>query len=283
MRPQMPRSSWRRLTRKQVVTVPELPEVEVKRKLIDATSLGKKIEKVDALKSRVLKNVTPATLDRGLRGAKFVSTRRRAKFILVSTDKGGTLLMHFGMTGDAVSAGKCADAAKYWKVAFRFSGGSTLYYSDPRMFGRIALYDTQDEKKIPDVADLGPEPLDRAFTYKIFQGIARSHNTTIHQLLMDQSLIAGIGNIFSDEITYQAGVLPWRRTSDLSDAELRMIYDKTRWTLRKAVDLDADLDRKPGVFLIPHRGKGGECPHGHPLKSMTIGGRTSWFCETDQK
>jgi formamidopyrimidine-DNA glycosylase len=263
--------------------VPELPDVEVKRKLIDATCLNTKIEKVEALKSRVLKNVTPASLDKGLKGTKLTSTRRRAKFILAFTDSGSTLLMHFGMTGDAVYAREGEEEAKYWKVAFRFAGGGTLYYSDPRMFGRIALYQTQEEKEIPDVAGLGPEPLDRSFTFKVFEKIARSHNTTIHQLLMDQSLIAGIGNIFSDEITYQAGVLPYRKTSGLSDAELHSLFDKTKWTLRKAIDLDADLDRKPGVFLIPHRGKGGECPHGHPLTSMTIGGRTSWFCETEQK
>ncbi|MHB8895501.1 MAG: Fpg/Nei family DNA glycosylase [Candidatus Geothermincolia bacterium] len=263
--------------------MPELPDVEVKKNYIARTSLNLKIAGVSALKSRVLRNVTPASLDRDLRGRELVSARRRAKFVLIGTDRGETLLMHFGMTGDAAFRKKGEDEPRFVKVAFRFVGGGTLYYTDPRMFGRIALYDTLDESEIPDVAGLGPEPLDRSFTFKKFAGIVRSRNTTIHQLLMEQDLIAGIGNIFSDEITYQAGVLPYRKTGDLSDPELRLLFDKMKWTLRKAIELDADLDRRADLFLIPHRGKGGECPHGHPLHMKTIGGRSSYYCAVEQK
>jgi len=263
--------------------MPELPEVEVKRKYIEETSLNKKIERVAAPRTRVLKNVTPASLDKRLRGSKLVTAKRRAKFILIGTDSGGTLLMHFGMTGDVFFHNKGENEAKYTKAEFTFTGGGALDFTDTRMFGRIALYDTQDENLIPDVAGLGPEPLDRSFTFKKFAAIVRRHNTTIHQLLMEQDLIAGIGNIYSDEITYQAGVLPYRKTSDLGDADVRRLYDKMKWSLRKAVELDADLDDHADVFLIPNRGKGGKCPHGHPLTSRTIGGRTSWFCTREQK
>ena len=191
--------------------------------------------------------------------------------------------MHFGMTGDVAFHKRGEDESKYTKAEFRFAGGGALDFSDPRMFGRIALYDTTDEKEIPDVRDLGPEPLDRSFTCKKFSSIVRSHNTTIHQLLMEQNLIAGIGNIYSDEITYQARVLPYRKTPDLSDAEVRRLYDKMKWSLREAIKLDAELDGHEDRFLIPNRGKGGKCPHGHQLTSRTIGGRTSWFCTEEQK
>jgi formamidopyrimidine-DNA glycosylase len=263
--------------------MPELPDVEVKRKYIEKTSLNKRIASVAAPQTRVLRHITPASLDKGLRGSKLVTTKRRAKFILIGTDSGGTLLMHFGMTGDVVLRKKGEEEASYTKAEFVFSGGSALDFTDPRMFGRIALYETQDERLIPDVAGLGPEPLDRSFTFKKFEAIVRGHNTTIHQLLMEQNLIAGIGNIYSDEIAYQARVLPYRKTSDLGDAEVRKLYDKMKWSLRKAVELDADLDDHADLFLIPNRGKSGRCPHGHPLTSRTIGGRTSWFCATEQK
>lgn len=263
--------------------MPELPEVEVRRKYIEETSLGRVIDRVSAKKTRILKNVTPAGLARDLKGQSFVEARRRAKYLLLSTSEGDTLLMHFGMTGDAVFREKGESVPKFDKVEFHFNDGNALHFTDIRMFGRIALYPTQEESAIPDVAKLGPEPLSRSFTYAKFSGIVRAHNTTIHQLLMEQGLIAGIGNIYSDEITYQAGVLPYRKTADLSDAEIRRLYDKTKWTLRRAIALDAELDGHADVFLIPHRVKGGECPHGHPLHVKTIATRSSYFCTVEQK
>jgi formamidopyrimidine-DNA glycosylase len=191
-----------------VVRVPELPEVEVKRKYIEETSLGRVIDRVAAKKTRILRNVTPAKLSRDLKGQKFVEARRRAKYLLIATSEGDTLLMHFGMTGDAVFRSKGEAVPKFDKVEFHFSDGNALHFTDIRLFGRIALYETTDEREIPDVSGLGPEPLDRSFTFAKFSAIVRSHNTTIHQLLMEQQLIAGIGNIYSDEITYQADASP---------------------------------------------------------------------------
>ncbi len=264
-------------------SLPELPEVEVRRKYIEQTSLGRVIDRVSAKPTRILKNVTPAKLARDLKGQKFTEARRRAKYLLVSTSEGDTLLMHFGMTGDLVFRGKGEAVPKFDKVEFHFSDGNALHFTDIRLFGKVALYETTDESRIGDVARLGPEPLDRSFTYAKFSGIVRAHNTTIHQLLMEQELIAGIGNIYSDEITYQAGVLPFRKTRDLSDAEVRRLYDKMKWTLRRAVALDAELDGHADVFLIPHRGKGGECPHGHPLHKKIIATRSSYYCTVEQK
>lgn len=263
--------------------MPELPEVEVKRKLIERMCAGKTVTAVEAPPSRVLRNVTQASLRRGLVGRKLVAARRRAKFVLIEVGGGSTLLIHFGMTGDAVFVDGAREFPLYWKARFVFAGGGSIFYTDPRMFGRIALYPTLDQGGIPDLAGLGPEPLERSFTLARFGAALRSRNTTVHQALMDQRLIAGIGNIYSDEITWQARVLPYRKTLDLDDGELRLLYEKMKWTLRRAVALDAELDRRKDIFLIPHRGKGGRCPNGHLLESRTIGGRTSWYCPVEQE
>lgn len=262
--------------------MPELPEVEVKRKLIERTCAGRTVAAVEAPRSRVLRNVTQASLRRGLVGRELGASRRRAKFVLVEVGGGSTLLIHFGMTGDAVFVEGASGFPPYWKARFVLAGGGSLFYTDPRMFGRIALYPTRDERDIPDLAGLGPEPLDRSFTLSRFEAALRSRDTTVHQALMDQRLIAGIGNIYSDEITWQARVLPYRKTGDLDDEETKLLFEKMKWTLRRAVALDADLDRRKDVFLMPHRGKGGHCPNGHPLESRTIGGRTSWYCPVEQ-
>ncbi len=267
----------------RVVRVPELPEVEAKRRYIERTSLGRRIARVTVFDERILEDVSPRSLSRRLSGSEFEEVKRRAKFLLITTSADRTLLMHFGMTGDVLFDEGGREHPTSDRVDFEFADRSVLHFSDHRLFGRIALYDTVDESRVPDIAKLGPEPLDRSFTYKRFRDILARRNTTIHQVLMDQELIAGIGNIYSDEICYQAGVRPDRKPRDLSEAEGRKLFDKMKWTLRRAVELDADLEDHADVFLIPNRGKGGKCPHGHALESKTIGGRTSWFCPTDQK
>ncbi|MBU1670312.1 MAG: hypothetical protein KKF41_15775 [Actinobacteria bacterium] len=264
--------------------MPELPDVEVRRKYLEENALGRRIDRVSVSDARSLEGVTPTALGRGLKGASFTAANRRAKYTLLPTDRGSTVLMHYGMTGDVLVRGKGEPKPKFNKVEFHFADGGALDFSDIRLFGKVALYPTTDPGKIPDIARLGPEPLDRSFTFKVFAGIVRSHRTTIHQLLMDQSLIAGIGNIFSDEICYQAGVRPDRNTATLTDAEVRRLYDSMKWVLRRAITLDADLDREPDRFIIPHRQKGGRCPRSDdPLVTRTIGGRTSYFCPKCQK
>lgn len=264
--------------------MPELPDVEARKKFIEKTSLGRKVKDVRVMDERILKGTSPAAFARALKGSKFDSVTRRAKYLLILTDGGGTVLMHFGMTGD-LDYGKTRDEIpRFTRLDFDFTGSHTLHFLDQRLFGRIAFYRTSDPADIPVIARLGPEPLGRDFTAGVFAGIVeRRGRTTIHQLLMDQELIAGIGNIYADEICYQAGVLPARKVGSLSDEETKEIFDRIKWTLRRAVELNADLGSHADVFLIPNRGKGGKCPHGHDLEKKTIGGRTSWFCPVEQK
>jgi len=266
------------------MTMPELPEVEMKTRYLESTSLDMPIEKVSVRDPRVLDGVTPAGLARGLKGTRLSCARRRAKYILAGTDSGATLLLHFGMTGDLYFRSRGMRKPGYSRVEFHFEGGGCLHFIDTRLFGKVAFYRTTDEKEMPLIARLGPEPLGRSFKRGDFERIVRGHRTTIHQLLMDQELIAGIGNIYSDEITYQAGVLPYRRTDTLTDEEVRALYDKIKWVLRRAVNLNAELDGHAHVFLIPNRVKGGLCPRTRePLIRKTIGGRTSYYCPTCQR
>jgi formamidopyrimidine-DNA glycosylase len=254
--------------------VPELPEVEARKDYLEKTSLGRKITGVKVLDGRILEDTTPARLGRLLKGASFAEACRRGKYLMVRTDTGGILLMHFGMTGSLM----------FNRVEFHLRPDSVLYFIDQRLFGKIAFHPGGDPQQIPEIARLGPEPLNRTFTYRRFDQIVRSHNTTIHQLLMEQQLIAGIGNIYSDEITYQAGVRPDRRTSHLAENEVRRLYDKMKWVLRRAVELGAELDGEADMFLIPNRKRDGRCPRKHHgLEKKTIGGRTSYYCPTCQK
>lgn len=267
-----------------MVRMPELPDVEARRRYLEATSLGRKIDRVAVLDKRILDRITPAALRNGLKGASFTDTDRRAKYLLVRTDRGSTLLMHFGMTGDLLFRERGQQKPRFSRVEFYFRDWTCLHFLDQRLFGKVALYETTENSEIPDIARLGPEPLSRGFTFKKFNEIVRGHQTTVHQILMEQELIAGIGNEYSDEIAYQAGVRPDRKTSSLTDDEVRCLFDKTKWVLRRAVQLNADLSGHPDLFLIPNRGRDGTCPaSGNKLVKKEIGGRTSYYCPSCQK
>jgi formamidopyrimidine-DNA glycosylase len=264
--------------------MPELPDVEARKKYLQRTSLGKPIARVAVTDARVLGDVTAAALARGLKGARFIEATRRGKYLLVLTSRNSTLMMHFGMSGELFYRKKGGAKPRWSRVEYYFESGDCLHYVNMRLIGKVDLFDTADVQAIPDIAKLGPEPLSRGFTFEKFKGIVAGHETTIHQLLMDQELIAGIGNEFSDEITYQAGVRPDRGTSSLTGSEVRALYDKMKWTLRRAIELDADLDGHPDVFLIPNRVKNGECPRRNAkLVKKTIAGRSSYYCPVCQK
>ena len=264
--------------------MPELPDVEVRRLYIERTSLGRPIERVAVLDRRVLSGVTPASLGKGLKGATLLEAKRRGKYVYMPTDRKSTLLLHFGMSGELLLTRKGEEKPRWSRVEFYFKDDTRLHYINMRLIGKVALYPTTSESRIPEIAKLGPEPLERGFTYKKFRDVINGHDTTIHQVLMDQELLAGIGNIYSDEITFQAGVRPDRKVKDLSDDETHRIYNEMKRVLRRAIELGAELDDHADKFLIPHRGRNGECPRGHgKLVKKTIGGRSSYFCPVCQE
>ena len=263
--------------------MPELPEVEVIRRYLEGNSLEKPVTRVAVPDTRVLDNVTPSSLGRGLKRASFVAAHRRGKYILLPTDNEKTLLVHFGMTGDVVFRERGSERPEWNRVEFHFRDGSCLYYTSKRLLGKIALFQTTSESDIPDIARLGPEPLSRGFTFKRFQAIVSPRGSPIHSVLMNQELIAGIGNIYSDEITFQARIRPDRKALGLSDESLRRLFDAMKMVLKQAIKLDTKLDGYPKDWIIPHRTKGGICPIcGGDLVKKTIGGRSSYFCPTCQ-
>ncbi len=263
--------------------MPELPDVEARKSVLEQYGLGKPVKNVIVRDERILEGVEAASFSRSLKGAEFTSVTRRGKYLLVRTNRNSTLLLHFGMTGDIVYTEKGSPPPPYSRVEFVFDSGS-LHYTNMRMIGKVSLFATFGENEIEDISKLGPEPLDRKFTFKRFKEAMSGTKTTVHQALMDQQRIAGIGNIYSDEIAFQAGINPERKVESLSENEMRKLYEKMKWTLRRAIALHAELDSHQDLFIIPHRKKGGTCPKcGTTLKKVTIGGRSSYHCPKCQK
>ena len=255
--------------------MPELPEVEVFKRYFDATSLHQRIVGADVRSAYVLKGISARELVRQLKGRQFESSKRHGKHLFVRVGENLWLRLHFGMTGSLCYFKEEGKAPQYTRVVFVFEKGHRLVFDDQRKFGQIGLIEDVDDylKK----RALGPDTL--AIDLKQFEDILKKHRGPVKSILMNQRLIAGIGNIYADEILFRAYVHPATQVSALTNRAVATLFHATRHILRKAIDAKADLQRIPRSWLLADRGKGGKCPRcGRELKSATIGGRTAWFC-----
>jgi formamidopyrimidine-DNA glycosylase len=260
--------------------MPELPDVEAFKRYLDATSLHQQIVDVDVRNAYVLKGASARKLARQLKGHCFESSRRHGKHLFVCADEDLWLRLHFGMTGFLRYFKDEEKAPRHARVVFVFEKNHRLAFDDQRMFGEIALINKIDEflKK----RGLGPDALD--IERAEFKNVLAKHRGVVKSILMNQKLIAGIGNIYADEILFRAWIHPATQISVLKDKAVAKLFRAMRYILEKAIEAKADVNQMPRSWLLPHRGKGGKCPRcGRELKSSTIGGRTAWFCSHCQK
>jgi formamidopyrimidine-DNA glycosylase len=260
--------------------MPELPEVEIFKRYLDATSLHQRIGDVDVRNAYVLKDVTARELARRLKGRRFESSRRHGKHLFVRADGELWVRLHFGMTGSLQYFKNDEQAPRHARVVFVFANSHRLAFDDQRQFGQIGLLKDVDEflKK----RALGSDALDLGLGE--FRKIVGKHRGAVKSVLMNQRLISGIGNIYADEILFRTRIHPATEIARLNDEALTKLFRATHSVLGKAIAAKADTNQMPQSWLLPHRGKGGKCPRcGRRLKSATIGGRTAWFCPLCQK
>lgn len=189
--------------------MPELPDVEVKRRYLQERVLNKIIDCLEINDARIIRGTDFKDLEKGVVGRRFTSIDRLGKHLILKTDAGGTMLMHFGLTGDAVYQRQDEPLPPFFHAVF-YMNDYALYFCDQRKFGKIAFYDTQNLDEIDELRKLGPEPLEETFDYQTFRQIVGRHAGSIHEVLMMQDEMAGVGNIYADEICFQAGVRPNR-------------------------------------------------------------------------
>jgi formamidopyrimidine-DNA glycosylase len=260
--------------------MPELPDVETFKRYLDATSLHQRIGDVDVRSGYVLRDVSAHDLARRLKGRCFESSCRHGKHLFVRADRDLWLRLHFGMTGSLRYFKGDEKAPRHARVLFIFAKDYRLAFDDQRKFGEVGLVKNVDEflKK----RALGPDALD--IDASQFKGIFAKHRGAVKSILMNQRFIAGIGNIYADEILFHARMHPATEISGLGDKALAKLFWATRSVLEKAIAAKANLDLMPRSWLLRQRGKGGTCPRcGRELKSSKIGGRTAWFCPHCQR
>ncbi|MFW6110552.1 MAG: Fpg/Nei family DNA glycosylase [Thermoproteota archaeon] len=263
--------------------MPELPDVEIMRRYLAETSLDKKIETVDVLDKYVIKKSSVNRFKSGLEGARFTEVDRRGKFLEVLTDSHYDLVIHFGMTGYLRYMRVDEDYSKYVRTVFRFQGHDLRYISKRKLGGLYLIEDGQFDS-INTINKMGPEPLDEGFTFEDFKKLTEEKSAMIKSLLLDQSFIAGIGNVYGDEILFQAGIRPDRKISELNQRQLHTLFEEIKHVLQTVIKHEIDFEVLEKTFLTPHRDPEGKCPKCKtPLKTMKISSRTSYWCDNCQK
>lgn len=257
--------------------MPELPDVETFRRYVDATSLHQRITAVDLDATRMLQAARAEEIRAALTGGRFEATARRGKFLFVAIDDGPWLVLHFGMTGFLTYFKADGAAPSHTRLLVHFEGGYRLAGVWRRRLGRIDLAHDPDDFAVTN--GLGPDAFAPTLGRDELAAMLAERRGGLKSALMDQGFIAGIGNTYSDEILFQAGLLPDRAAAELTGDDLDALHRALRHVLETAIDRRADPGRLPASWLLPHREEGARCPRcGGELAHRRIAGRTSWYC-----
>ena len=260
--------------------MPELPDVETLRRYVDATSLHQPIRQVTVDAERMLEGTSAGAIRGRLEGRRFAHTARHGKYLFIAVAGGSWLVLHFGMTGRLDYAKDGTPA--HTRLRIDFDDGYRLAGIWQRRFGRIDL--AASPEAFAAAADLGPDAYDPPLDLDAFRTRCRDRRGGVKSALMDQSFIAGLGNVYSDEILFRAGLDPRSKIAALDDAQLQTLHGAMREVLDTAIACQADPERMPEDWLLPQRRDDGRCPRcGRALENRRVAGRRAWFCSHCQR
>ncbi len=257
--------------------MPELPEVETFKRYLDKTSLKQLIIDIKVVDNRIL-NTEEAHLRKSLKGKRFESSIRHGKYLLVYL-KPRYLVMHFGMSGDLEYYDNKEEPPKFSKVIFQFNNGFNLAYISIRMFGKVSVANSIEE--FIEDKKLGPDAY--KMTLEEFQEAVKRRSAIAKNALLNQSFIAGIGNIYSDEILFRTKIHPKTNINSLSDSQVKELFVNIKEVLEYGIKKKGDLSTYSNKFLIPHRKKEEKCPICNSnITRFEISGRHGFFCPSCQ-
>ena len=281
--------------------MPELPEVETVRRGLQQNVVGRKIVRVEVGRERTVRRTSREALIDGLTGVRITSAMRRGKYLICDLDSGQKLMMHLRMSGRLIIAKPNAVRPSHTHVVMHLAKDkdidSELWFVDPRTFGEVVVFDPDLMKsQMPDLANLGVDPLVDEFTPGILQELFKNRRGNLKALLLNQHFVAGIGNIYADEILHLAKLRPDRLPGRLTPVVLSRLCEAIIEVLNKAVNAGGstlkdtqyvDLDGELGSYQEQHRvyGRAGlpclTCRKGRILMT-TVAGRTTCYCSACQ-
>lgn len=283
--------------------MPELPEVETIRRGLDPVLCGRRIADV-VTSGAGLRLPFPPGLQEKLSGQKIAATERRAKYILIRLEDGKILILHLGMSGRVrILPPQEADRPrqKHDHFSLTLDNGTCIVLNDPRRFGSVLLFESESERTgHPAFRTLGPEPLAENFSGAIFQERLSGRKTAIKQAIMDQGIVAGVGNIYASEALFRAGISPFRPAGSLDASEAQNLAGGIRAVLEDAIAAGGSslkdyrkADGSMGYFqhgFSVYDRAGQKCPQCRcdpdetgGIEKTVQGGRATYYCERIQK
>ncbi len=274
----------------------ELPEVEVMRRDLERDVVGRKVAEAEVRPSKnamrvIRRHARRKEFTSRLEGRRFTKAERRGKYVLLHMDSGDVLVAHFGMSGRFLRGTKRVPLPPHTHVVLTFQQGGDLRYVDPRTLGELFVTAADELGKVKELQHIAIDPLDQVFTWQAFQYLLAEKKAKLKPLLMDQRFISGLGNIYSDEVLFAAGLRHDRMSDSLSAQEVRRLYRAIQEVLQEAIryrgtTLDdeayVDLFGKPGEYqneLKVYGRAGLPCRRCRtPIQSVKLSGRSSYFC-----
>lgn len=274
--------------------MPELPEVETIKNDLNKNIRGKKIKTVEILEPKII-GFLGKTFKSKAEGKIIKNVGRRAKLLVMELAGGLFLVFHLKITGQLIFKGAAAARDKFTRVIFYLSGGEKLFFNDLRKFGYIKVFDKAGLKEMFKIMKFGPEPLDKSFTFEVFNNLLnRKKNAPIKPLLMDQSFISGVGNIYASESIYSAKINPKRKVRTLTLPERKLLFKSIKKVLTDSIkhrgtsaDSYVDAFGAKGDFekyLRVYGREGKKCFRcAGIVKRISQAGRGTFFCPKCQK
>lgn len=266
--------------------MPELPEVETIKRELEKTILHKEIVDIVINNPAVVKNIKIENFSKELKGVSVKNIIRKGKLLILELSSGKSLAIHLRMTGQLIYPGD----PKQSRISFKISGGKWLDYRDRRMLGELRIID--DWHSLKFIQELGPEPFE--LTESRFKEMLKNKKTKIKPLLMDQTFISGVGNLYASEALFRAKIDPKRPALSLTDAESGLLFKEIKDTLQDAikykgssVDQYIQLNGTKGDYVAHHKvydREGKPClVCKTPIKRISLGARGTFFCPKCQK
>jgi formamidopyrimidine-DNA glycosylase len=274
--------------------MPELPEVETIVRTLRPRVSGRKIEKVDVFFEKVIREPNPRLFQKQLEGRLIQSLKRWGKHIIIELDRELALVIHLRMTGQLFCVPQDTPVENHTHLIFYLDSGWELRFRDTRKFGTMHLLPIASLKTRYPLALLGPDALDPELTRDAFSDLIKGRKGQVKRLLLDQTFVTGIGNIYADEILWEARIHPERNVSTLSPREVEQLYQAMREILQRAIEYRGTSLRdyvngngEQGSFqmlLMVHGKEGHLCPRcGTRIQRIKLGGRSTYCCPHCQR
>ena len=278
--------------------MPELPEVETVRRGLDRFAVGRRVGRVEVGRERTVRRTSRRAVIDGLTDTTILAANRRGKYLLLPLDSGDEVMIHLRMSGQVLVAAGGADRPAHTHVVLHLDDGNEIWFVDPRTFGEVVVFDpTNVAVELPELARLGPDPVSEGLALRDLRRLLRARRRLLKPLLLDQHVVAGIGNIYADEILHRARLRPDRLSDDLSTSAERRLHAAMHQVLHDAIEAggstlgDAqyvDLFGGTGSYQDAHAvyGRAGErcttCGVGWIRRTVTAQ-RSTHFCPKCQR